>query len=256
MAQEAATSQMQSLLDPLDKLDDLETVFVRQPMRAKEMLLECRCGWNGANKFDVGYNDSKDASKPNFNPLFYLEEDSNCCLRQCLGVQRPLRFKALKEEGNAESLLFTIDRPFRQNCCCISGRSGCFGKDYMQILSASGAVIGEILTMNNGACTCSMGYSFGVYDSNGAQICELERSNCCVCSCCGGEVAFNIIIDGADTGKVIAKTWSGALKELFTDYDNFRVEIPEQFKGSRYKKLLLVAASMLLDLKFFEKPKK
>ena len=246
------------LTDPMDGLDNLEKIYVRQPLRGMEMFLEMCCGWNVANRFEVGYNGKEGAvgidNKPDFKRLFWLEEESNCILRQCCQVQRPLIFKALAEKDNDASLLFTIDRPYRMNCCCIPGSSGCLGKDYMKIITNKGDIIGELETVKNCLCTCDTGYSFRILDGNRNEICVLTRDNCCVCAC-GGNVEFKIFIDEEDTGKVIAKTWNGALKEIFTDYDNFCIEIPEQFKNNRYYKLLLISASMLLDLKFFETPK-
>ena len=249
----AEGQEFTSLLDPLDKLDNLHTIFVRQPCRAREVLIEMLCPGMVSNKFDVGYSDSPNPSKPNFIPLFYFEEESDCLARFCCKSARPLTFKALREKGNDSSLLFTIDRPFRMGVCCLDPRRGCLGMGYLRVLTAEGALMGDILLIRDSCASCSLGYAFSVCDARGAEICKLERRNCCVFSCCGKDVAFAITINDVDTGKVVAKTWSGVLKELFTDYDNFRVEVPNQFQHSRYKKLLLVATSMLLDLKFFEK---
>ena len=246
------------LLDPLEGLDNMDKIYVRQPLRKMEMFLEMCCDWNFKNLFEVGYNVREGVqdidAKPDFKRIFYLQEESNCFLRQLLQENRPLTLKALQDKEDDESVLFSIKRPFRMNCCCIPGRSSCFGKDYVQIIDKEGNIIGEIETMKNCLCTCDTGFSFRILDDIGNEICVLERKNCCVCSC-GGNVEFKILINDTDTHKVIAKTWNGALKEIFTDYDNFCIEVPDEFRNNRYHKLLLIAASMLLKLKFFERPK-
>ena len=98
-AQEGQQGQFTRLLDPMDKLDNLDTIYVRQPMRAHEMMVEMCCPGMVSNKFDVGYSDSRNTSKPNFIPLFYFEEQSDCLARYCCKAARPLIFKALQKNG-------------------------------------------------------------------------------------------------------------------------------------------------------------
>ena len=50
-----------SLLDPMDKLDHLDAIYVRH-MRAREMLIEIFCAGMVSNKFDVGYSASANPS--------------------------------------------------------------------------------------------------------------------------------------------------------------------------------------------------
>ena len=114
-----------------------------------------------------------------------------------------------------------------------------------------GKLIGEILTINNCWCTCNSGWSFIILDENGNELCLLERRNCCICEC-GNNVDFNIFIDGVDTGNTITKLWRGWLTEIFTNFDSFCIDVPDQLKNNRNAKILLIALVMLLDLKFFE----
>ena len=62
---------------------------------------------------------------------------------------------------------------------------------------------------------------------------------------------FDILINGEETGAVVAKEHGGMLKEMFTECDNFRIEFPGTFGNNGYKKLLLIATAMMLDLKWF-----
>lgn len=49
----------------------------------------------------------------------------------------------------------------------------------------------------------------------------------------------------------VLKRWSGALKEIFTDADNFRVEFTHPGLGSDERALLL-CAGLFIDLQYFE----
>jgi uncharacterized protein YxjI len=57
-------------------------------------------------------------------------------------------------------------------------------------------------------------------------------------------------IDGRDRA-VITKKWSGALKEIFTDSDNFALEFTDPSLGDDERKLLL-ASAIFIDLIYFE----
>lgn len=51
---------------------------------------------------------------------------------------------------------------------------------------------------------------------------------------------------------VIRKKWSGALKELFLDADNFQLEFTDS-SLSKEERLLLLAAALFVDLQYFER---
>ena len=51
---------------------------------------------------------------------------------------------------------------------------------------------------------------------------------------------------------VIRKTWSGSVKEIFTDSDNFEIEFFDPSLSWQAKNLLL-AAGVYVDLIYFEK---
>ena len=189
-------------------------------------------------KFQVGILQENNQ----FVPLFDLQERGNCCLRQMC-----VKFHALSVQSEEE--LFIIDRPFRMgNCCC--PHTSCCGRDYMAIQTPGGNIIGEVLLMKDSCATCSIGMGLRVLDANENEVCEVFRKNCCLCNCCG-DVIFEVLIDGEETGGVVAKEFGGMLKEMFTECDNFRIEFPPAFGQDGYKKLLLVCTAMMLDIKWF-----
>ncbi|KAH9382714.1 hypothetical protein HPB48_023269 [Haemaphysalis longicornis] len=58
--------------------------------------------------------------------------------------------------------------------------------------------------------------------------------------------SMNGVVIGA-----ITKTWSGLVKEFFTDADNFGVSFPKDLDV--HLKASLLAAAVLIDYMFFEK---
>jgi len=60
------------------------------------------------------------------------------------------------------------------------------------------------------------------------------------------------VLRGAAKIAVIEKKWSGAMKELFTDADNFRIRFIDQ-KLTDDQKLLLLVSAIFVDLLYFER---
>jgi hypothetical protein len=60
---------------------------------------------------------------------------------------------------------------------------------------------------------------------------------------------FNIIKNGMEQGKIVKK-WSGAMKELFTNADNFGIKFPPDCDLNT--KAILLGAVFLIDFVHFE----
>lgn len=89
-------------------------------------------------------------------------------------------------------------------------------------------------------------------DDNHEPILQLAGP-CCICECPCCDVNFDVnSLDGESVGKV-SKQWSGLLKEMFTEADNFGVTFPMDLdvkvKGT------LLAAVFLIDMMYFAKNK-
>ncbi len=84
---------------------------------------------------------------------------------------------------------------------------------------------------------------FDVLDANGALLFEMNSGFLSFWT-------FPFIRKGL-TEAVIEKKWSGALTELFTDKDNFRVKFLNQQLNSTERTLIL-AAAIFVDLQYFE----
>ncbi|TNN67907.1 Phospholipid scramblase 2 [Liparis tanakae] len=74
---------------------------------------------------------------------------------------------------------------------------------------------------------------------------------CFACTCCG-DVNFELKSKDGDApiGR-ISKQWSGLLKEVFTDTDNFGIQFPMDLDVK--VKAVLMGACFLIDFMFFEK---
>lgn len=73
---------------------------------------------------------------------------------------------------------------------------------------------------------------------------------CIVCSCCA-DVDFEIksLDDKYVVGK-ISKQWTGLVRELFTDVDNFGIQFPLDLDVKM--KAVMLGACFLIDFMFFE----
>ncbi len=107
-------------------------LVLAQPVRGKEVFLELCCGWEVENKYEAKTTDG--------NLMFEINEESNCCIRQCMGKRRCMELIAKDEKGQN---LFSVKRPYRMNCCCISAKN-CLGRDYMEVKDANGTIIGSV----------------------------------------------------------------------------------------------------------------
>lgn len=73
---------------------------------------------------------------------------------------------------------------------------------------------------------------------------------CVICSCCA-DIDFEVksLDDKYVVGK-ISKHWTGLIKELFTDVDNFGIQFPLDLDVKM--KAVMLGACFLIDFMFFE----
>lgn len=242
-AGQTSTVSTKADFSKLAMLDSCDQIFIKQPVRTGELLCEMFCGCEVENFYEVMSVNTESNSTV---PLFNLKEESNCCLRQCCGAQRPLVLNATFP-GQEDEPIFIIDKPYRVGCFCCDAKN-CMGRNYMEVWIGD-AMVGSVQEK----CLCNCRIAYGVHDENDNLLCTLER---CACYCECMEVGFEILTpDGEETGKKISKLYGGMLKELFTTNDQFLVEFPDIMKTTQ-KKLLLCAAAMMIEFRHFENKKK
>ncbi|CDQ62453.1 unnamed protein product [Oncorhynchus mykiss] len=91
---------------------------------------------------------------------------------------------------------------------------------------------------------------FSIKGANKETVMKLEGP-CFACNCCGD---VNFKLTGKDGGKPIgriSKQWSGLIKEVFTDTDNFGIQFPMDLDVKM--KAVLMGTCFLIDFMFFEK---
>uniref|UniRef100_A0A673NJB8 Phospholipid scramblase n=1 Tax=Sinocyclocheilus rhinocerous TaxID=307959 RepID=A0A673NJB8_9TELE len=95
---------------------------------------------------------------------------------------------------------------------------------------------------------------FSIQGPNKETVMKLEGP-CLACNCCGDvnfEINWQVCVSNHKfpIGR-ISKQWSGLLKEVFTDTDNFGIQFPMDMDVKM--KAVLMGVCFLIDFVFFEK---
>eukprot|EP01133_Synstelium_polycarpum_P008011 gene8011-9411_t len=215
-------NEAKDLLDKLlDQLNNLNSLAVRQRTRGKWW--EALCGVTHENEYKV-------FTPANQHFLTAREHTSNCQLCFCGKM-----------------------RKFKMSVCDLEGHELLKLRQLEVFLGEASAQPGKYLGRVKERFSCCLPV-LNVFDETGAEVYRII-GECCGCS------NYNLSIrqgngsgdewgdDGTEVGE-INKVWSGAVKELFTDADNFYIQFPPDANSSR--KSLLLGALFLVDYLFFE----
>lgn len=217
-------------LEPLLRLDK---ILVKQ----KKEFIEVLTGWETNNKYEILNSQGQ--------KIFYAAEDTNPCMRICCGPQRGFTIHIV---NNNNQEVLRISREFKccAGCCWCAGCCSCCAH-VVEVSLPSGEIIGYI--KQGGSCWSA---HYKILDENMNQILKI-KGPCCICDgpCCPCDNNFQLVNnDGAAVGRV-QKVYSGIVKEMFTDADNFCIEFPPDL--SVKSKSTLLGALFLIDFMFFEK---
>ncbi|XP_065287635.1 phospholipid scramblase 2-like [Dermacentor albipictus] len=169
--------------------------------------------------------------------IYNIAEKSSCCAQCCCRNARRFEMDVL-DHRNAVVMHFV--RPLRCMlpwCCCC--------QQEIEVQAPPGYVVAVVRQ------EWSMCYpKFSVNDCNSRRVLDIAGPSCKSSTPCKSDVEFEVrSTNGVFIGK-ITKLWGGVRKELFTIADNFVVTFPldldAKFKGA------LIAATMLIDYRFFE----
>uniref|UniRef100_A0A6Q2XU69 Phospholipid scramblase n=1 Tax=Esox lucius TaxID=8010 RepID=A0A6Q2XU69_ESOLU len=169
--------------------------------------------------------------------IYKAKEKNDCCTRNCCGS---LRSFDMKIKDNMDREVIRLIRPFR----CASCWFPCCQQE-LEVQAPPGTTIGYV-TQDWNPCLPK----FSIKGPNKETVMKLEGP-CFACNCCGD---VNFELTGVDGGKPIgriSKQWSGLLKEVFTDTDNFGIQFPLDMDVKM--KAVLMGACFLIDFMFFEK---
>ncbi|CAB1345135.1 unnamed protein product [Coregonus sp. 'balchen'] len=169
--------------------------------------------------------------------IYKAKEKNDCCTRYCCGA---LRSFDMKIKDNTDREVIRLIRPFRcASCCC-----PCCLQE-LEVQAPPGTTIGYVFQDWNPCVP-----KFSIKGANKETVMKLEGP-CFACNCCGD---VNFELTGKDGGKPIgriSKQWSGLIKEVFTDTDNFGIQFPLDLDVKM--KAVLMGACFLIDFMFFEK---
>uniref|UniRef100_A0A3Q4I020 Phospholipid scramblase n=1 Tax=Neolamprologus brichardi TaxID=32507 RepID=A0A3Q4I020_NEOBR len=170
--------------------------------------------------------------------IYKAKEKNDCCTRNCCGS---LRSFDMKIKDNMDREVIRLIRPFR----CVSCWCPCCLQE-MEVQAPPGTTIGYVKQDWHPFLP-----KFSIQGANKETLMRLEGP-CFACNCCGD---VNFELKGKDGGTPIgriSKQWSGLLKEVFTDTDNFGIQFPLDL-DVKMKAVLMGACFLIVNFMFFEK---
>ncbi|XP_034425028.1 phospholipid scramblase 2-like [Hippoglossus hippoglossus] len=209
----------------LEYLAQIDQILIHQ----KVELLEAFIGFETNNQYEIKNSLGQ--------KIYKAKEKNDCCTRNCCGS---LRSFDMKIKDNLDREVIRLIRPFR----CVSCWCPCCLQE-MEVQAPPGTTIGYVKQVWHPFLP-----RFSIHGADKETLMSLEGP-CFACNCCG-DVNFKLKGKGGDkTIGRISKQWSGLLKEVFTDTDNFGIQFPLDLDVKM--KAVLMGACFLIDFMFFEK---
>uniref|UniRef100_A0A8C3YL15 Phospholipid scramblase n=1 Tax=Catagonus wagneri TaxID=51154 RepID=A0A8C3YL15_9CETA len=191
-------------------------------------LLEVLTGFETNNKYEIKNSLGQ--------RIYFAAEDTDCCTRNCCGPSRPFTMRIIDNMGQE---VITLERPLRCTSCCFP----CCLQE-IEIQAPPGIPVGYV-TQTWHPCLPK----FTIQNERREDVLKITGP-CVVCSCCA-DIDFEIksLDDKHVVGK-ISKQWSGLVREMFTDVDNFGIQFPLDLDVKM--KAVMLGACFLIDFMFFE----
>ncbi|MDH5377006.1 MAG: phospholipid scramblase family protein [Gammaproteobacteria bacterium] len=196
-------------------LEDDDAIFIRQLVDYSEILLPVEA----CNRYEL-FND--DETKKFYAYELEGASPASWLTRAFLGSLRPFTLRVLDQDNNT---LLEVVSPFR------------FYFHRIGVTSPDTGFLGTVERRFD-----LLNKLFFVFDANNKLLCKLKGP-------LWKPWTFDIVQNDKTFGS-IKKSWSGSLKEVFTDADCFGVEFPQG--ANETEKRLLLAAVFLIDFVYFE----
>ena len=177
--------------------------------------------------------------------VYWAQEQTDCCTRQCCSSRRPFNINIFDPTGKQ---VLTLSRPLRCNsvwCCCLLPVNCCF-LQAMEVADVSGQLLGRVI-QRYALC----GSWFDLQDANGTTLASIRGPYCTWA--CFGDVQFDLLHAGTTAGVIgsVTKKWAGIIREDFmSNADNFACVFPLDLPIKT--KALIFASTFLIDFMFFE----
>ncbi|XP_060785124.1 phospholipid scramblase 1-like [Neoarius graeffei] len=208
----------------LEYLTQVDQLLIHQQVELLEVIL----GWESNNKYLVKNTLGQQ--------VFFVAEDNDCCNRNFCGSLRSFVLHILDNMGQE---VMTLTRPLRcDGCCC-----PCCLQE-LEVQSPPGIPIGYVIQTWHPYLP-----KFTIQNEQKQDVLKIVGP-CCSCRCCS-DVNFEVIsLDEKESVGQIRKQWTGFVKELFTNADNFGVTFPMDLDVKM--KAVLLGACFLIDFMFYE----
>ncbi|XP_034558451.1 phospholipid scramblase family member 5 [Notolabrus celidotus] len=167
--------------------------------------------------------------------LFVAVEESSCVCLQCCGPARACTLQGFDCQGRQ---VFYFERPLRVDACCL----GCCMME-MRAYAPQTHLIGSVYQRWSMFTPL-----LEVCDPDGVSSFRIQ-SSCCPNRCFSNQ-QFQIVSNVGEKVGTIWKKWLGFNEEHNMDHEYFGLEVPLSMDS--HTKLLLLAASFLLNHMFFE----
>ncbi|XP_038076557.1 phospholipid scramblase 2-like isoform X1 [Patiria miniata] len=219
----------------LEYLTQIDQLLVHQQVE----LFEVFTNWETSNRYQVKNSVGQQ--------IYFAHEESDVCQRQCCGPQRGF---TMHITDNMQQEVIRVSREFK----CCAGCCWCANVDCCGFEVAVEAPVGQVVGYVRQA---QSGWSphYDILNANREPVLKI-RGPCCVCqgACCTWDQNFNVMsTDLANEVGKVSKQWSGFVKEIYTNADNFGVSFPTDLDVK--VKATLLGAVFLIDFMFFEQPK-
>ncbi|KAL4221487.1 hypothetical protein ACF0H5_019744 [Mactra antiquata] len=216
----------------LEYLCQIDQLLVKQQVE----LLEAFTGWETSNKYKVQNSMGQQ--------VYFAAEESDMCQRQCCGPQRSF---TMHITDNAGQEIIRVNREFK--CCAGCPWFAC-SRSLAHEISVE-APVGQVVGYVQQTQSC-MEPRYSIMNAEREEILSITGP-CCIISgpCCTWDQEFIVHSkDGSTEVGKISKQWSGYVREVFTDADNFGVSFPMDLDVKM--KAVMLGAVFLIDFMFFE----
>lgn len=214
----------------LEYLCEVDQLLVKQQVE----LFEVFTGWETANRYKVQNSLGQQ--------VYFASEESDTISRQCCGASRGFVMHITDNSGQE---VIRVSRDFKCCVCC-----SCFACDdsFAHVVQVE-APVGQIVGYVKQRQSCIRPY-YIITDANHEEVFSITGPPCCFMGCTWEQ---EFTVNGRDgytqIGKV-SKQWSGLLKELFTDADNFGISFPMDLDVRM--KAVMLGAVFLIDFMYYE----
>ncbi|XP_053269047.1 phospholipid scramblase 1 [Pleuronectes platessa] len=205
-------------------VEEVDQLLIKQKVEVVEALV----GFESNNKYEV-----RNAMGQN---VFYAVEENDCLSRQCCGPVRSFNIHVLDNFGQE---VITVTRPLK----CMSCFFPCCLQE-LEVQSPPGNTVGYVVQQWH-----PFSPKFLVTDEHCEPVLKIHGPFCGWS--CLPDVDFEILtMDEVSKIGKISKQWTGLLREMFTDADNFGIQFPMDLDVKI--KAVMIGACFLIDFMFFE----